>query len=128
VSGDPTDREPLVLVTGGAGFIGVHTVARLLDEGRRVRVLDDLRTGRREHLPRHPALEFVRGDVRDPALLARVLEGVSHVLHLAAQVSVEHSLRDPVDSCSENILGFVTVLAAAHRARARVVYASAAAV
>jgi len=125
---DPAGREPLVLVTGGAGFIGAHTVARLLDEGRRVRVVDDLRTGRMEHLPGHPALEFVRGDVRDPALMARVLEGVTHVLHLAAQVSVEHSLRDPVDSCSENVLGFVTVLAAAQRVRARFVYASSAAV
>ncbi len=125
----PPSRTPLVLVTGGAGFIGSHTVDFLLAEGERVRVVDDLRTGRMENLPAaHPALEFVCGDIRDTALLERVMRGVTHVLHLAAQVSVEWSVRDPVSSCSENVLGFVAVLDAARRAGARLVYASSAAV
>jgi UDP-glucose 4-epimerase len=55
-----------VLVTGGAGFIGSHSVETLLAMGARVRVLDDLSTGCRENLPKqHVALEFVLGDVRD---------------------------------------------------------------
>ena len=76
------------LVTGGAGFIGSHTVDRLLQRGYRVRVLDALTPpvhleGR---IPEHlsPAAEFLRGDVRDRAALRAALEGVDVVLHLAA--------------------------------------------
>ena len=112
-------RPPLVLVTGGAGVIGSPTVDFLLAEGERVRLVDDLRTGRMANLPVHPVLEFVRGDIRDTALLERVMQGVTHVLHRAAQVSVERSVQDPVSSCSENVLGYVAVLDAARRAGAR---------
>ncbi|MEW5791103.1 MAG: NAD-dependent epimerase/dehydratase family protein [Pseudomonadota bacterium] len=119
-----------ILVTGGAGFIGSHTVDQLLAQGMPVRVLDNLSSGRRSNLPNaHPLLEFRQGDIRDPVAVAEAMDGVSHVLHLAAQVSVARSLEAPGESCQHNLLGFVNVLDAARRAGVeRLVYASSAAV
>ncbi len=119
-----------VLVTGGAGFIGSHAVDALLTLGMPVRVLDDLSAGRRDNLPRsHPRLEFLEGDIREPRTVDLAMQGVSHCLHLAAQVSVARSLEDPRASAERNVLGFVTVLEAARTAGVeRFVYASSAAV
>lgn len=119
----------MILVTGGAGFIGSHTVDCLLAQGRRVRVLDNFSTGRWENLPTHPMLEVVRGDIADHACVEQAMVGVSAVLHLAAQVSVQASIDEPLASARSNISGFLTVLEAARRAGvARFVYASSAAV
>lgn len=119
-----------VLVTGGAGFIGSHTVDRLLETGISVRVLDNLSSGHRANLPaRHERLEFVEGDITDAGVVDAAMTGVSHCLHLAAQVSVVASLEDPGDSAMQNVVGFVNVLHAAklHDIQ-RLVYASSAAV
>ncbi|MBV1776600.1 NAD-dependent epimerase/dehydratase family protein [Burkholderiaceae bacterium DAT-1] len=119
----------LILITGGAGFIGSHTVDALLQRGLSVRVLDDLSTGKRENLPDHPALEFMQGDIRNSVDVARAMKGVSRVLHLAAQVSVQASIDQPATSAERNIAGFINVLdAARHACVARFVYASSAAV
>ena len=119
-----------VLVTGGAGFIGSHTVDLLLERGIPVRVLDNLTSGHRSNLPRsHSQLEFIEGDITSVSTVESAMDGVSHCLHLAAQVSVEASMQDPLHSAMQNIVGFVTVLDAAHRAGLkRLVYASSAAV
>ena len=118
-----------VLVTGGAGFIGSHSVELLLSEGRSVRVLDNFSSGQRQNLPTHPHLEILEGDIRQFDTVKKAMEGVSHVLHLAAQVSVQASLDNPPVSCSTNILGFVNVLQAARSwGVGRMVYASSAAV
>lgn len=118
-----------VLVTGGAGFIGSHTVEALLASGARVRVLDDLSSGHLRYLPSDAHLEFVQGDVRDVACVARCMQGITHVLHLAAQVSVPVSIQQPLHSHSVNIAGFLNVLDAARQAGVqRMVYASSAAV
>jgi len=119
-----------VLVTGGAGFIGSHSVEALLAAGAEVVVLDNFSSGKRANLP-VPAdrLTVVEGDIRDPAAVARATERATHVLHLAAQVSVRASVEDPGNSCSQNVLGFVNVLDAARRGGVRcVAYASSAAV
>jgi len=119
----------MVLVTGGAGFIGSHTVEALIAGGGRVRVLDNFSTGRRENLPASVMLEVVDGDVRDPVVVDRAMRGVTRVLHLAAQVSVVKSVEDPVTSGAVNVGGFLVVLDAARRAGiGRLVYASSAAV
>lgn len=118
-----------ILVTGGAGFIGSHSVERLLAIGARVRVLDNFTSGKRENLPQDPRLEVVAGDIRDAAVVTAALQDITHVLHLAAQVSVQASVDDPVTSAANNITGYLNVLDGARRAGVkRFVYASSAAV
>jgi UDP-glucose 4-epimerase len=118
-----------VLVTGGSGFIGSHSVEALLAIGARVRVLDDLSSGHLEYLPKHADLEFIKGDIRDLACVTACMEGITHVLHLAAQVSVPVSVQQPLHSHSVNIAGFLNVLDVARQAGVqRMVYASSAAV
>ena len=119
-----------VLVTGGAGFIGSHTVDLLLEDGVPVRVLDNFSSGHRENLNEsHPLLEIIEGDITDREMVSEQLTGCSHCLHLAAQVSVVASLEDPPHSASQNILGFVNVLNACQQQQVkRLVYASSAAI
>ena len=118
-----------VLVTGGAGFIGSHSVEDLLEYGATVRVLDNFSTGKRQNLPTHPKLEVCEGDIRELKVLNVAAAGMTHILHLAAQVSVQDSIVHPTKSCSINIQGFVNVLEAARNQNIqRVVYASSAAV
>lgn len=117
----------LWLVTGGCGFIGSHLCAALLAAGQRVRVLDNLSTGRRENLA--PGAGLLVGDVGDPALLARAMEGVDGCFHLAAIASVERGVREWRETHRVNLSAFVALLDAARAAgRVPVVYASSAAV
>lgn len=116
----------MYLVTGGAGFIGGHTVAALMEGGAAVRVLDDLSTGDARRIA---GAELVVGDVADPDAVARAMDGVTHVIHLAAKVSVPASWDDPTGFEHTNGGGFVCVLRAARAAGVgRVVYASSCAV
>lgn len=118
-----------VLVTGGAGFIGSHSVEALLESGARVTVYDDFSSGKRSNLPRHERLCVIEGDVRDAGAVERALGGISHVLHLAAQVSVRASVADPAGSATHNVTGFLNVANAVRNASGvRLVYASSAAV
>ena len=118
-----------VFVTGGAGFIGSHSVDLLLAGGAEVVVYDNFSAGQRSNLTGHPNLTVVEGDIRDAAHVNAAMAGTSHVLHLAAQVSPKASVEDPVDSNHNNVLGFVAVLDAAARNHVkRVVYASSSAV
>ncbi len=107
------------LVTGGAGFIGSNLADALLDRGDEVVVLDDLSTGRREHVGPRAALR--EGSVTDAALLAEVF--AAHrpevVFHLAAQIDVRRSVEDPVADAAVNVGGTIAVLAAAARAGTR---------
>jgi len=118
------------LVTGGAGFIGSHLTDALVESGCRVTVLDNLSTGHRsniEHLG--DRIDFVHGDIRDAALLDRVVDGCEVAFHQAAVVSVTQSVEDPPHSCEVNDLGTVRVLDACRRAGVRrVVMASSSAV
>lgn len=109
----------VALVTGGAGFIGSHLVEALLARGQRVRVLDDLSSGKREFLPRHPDLELVVGDLRDPEVLARVLRGVDVVYHQGALRSVPRSVEEPFAYHDVNATGTLRLLLAARDARVR---------
>ncbi|MBL4760003.1 MAG: NAD-dependent epimerase/dehydratase family protein [Mariprofundaceae bacterium] len=119
-----------VLVTGGAGFIGSHSVDLLLQQGFEVRVLDNLSAGKRSNLPlSNPNLELCIGDVTCFEDVEAAMQGVDACLHLAAQVSVVLSIQDPVFSCQQNILGFTCVMhAAVKHGVQRLVYASSAAI
>ena len=119
-----------VLVTGGAGFIGSHSVEALLANGDSVTVLDNFSAGKRSNLPlSHPALRIVEGDIRDREAVAGAMAGSTRVLHLAAQVSVQVSVNEPLDSCHHNVVGFLNVLDCARRSGIHhLVYASSAAV
>jgi UDP-glucose 4-epimerase len=118
----------LCLVTGGAGFIGSHLVEALIAQGQRVRVLDDSSTGLRSNLAHiHPAPEVILGDVADPGAVARAMEGVSVVFHLAALASVQISVEAPAETHRVCDTGTLTVLDAARRAKVRrVIYAASA--
>jgi UDP-glucose 4-epimerase len=96
------------LVTGGAGFIGSHLVDALVARGDRVRVLDDLATGRRENL--NPEAEFVEGSVADESAVTRAVEGVEVVFHLGALGAVARSVADPRASNTANVDGTLNVL------------------
>jgi UDP-glucose 4-epimerase len=125
--------DDAVLVTGGAGFIGSHTVAALRAAGRRVVVLDDFSTGRRENLAEwtdDSQVEVIAGDVRgDVAALLAGRGPFAAVVHLAAQTSVVRSISAPIDDLDLNLRATARLLlwAAAAGAR-RFVFASSAAV
>ena len=117
----------LYLITGGAGFIGSHLADALIARGDRVRVLDDLSTGKRDNLPRDA--EFIEGDVADPAIMQRAMQGVAGCFHLAAIASVARSNEDWLGTHRTNLTGSITVFDAARAAgRLPVVYASSAAI
>lgn len=115
-----------VLVTGGAGFIGSHLVDALVASGARVRVIDDLSTGRRQNLEASISkIELMVADIRDPAACQRACEGVTYVFHEAALGSVPRSMEDPATSLAVNVGGTTNVFLAAKKAGVRrVVYAS----
>jgi len=114
------------LVTGGAGFIGSHIAQRLVTLGHRVRIVDNLSTGFRENVDAVGGdVEFIEGDLRDPAVCKAAVRGVDVVFHVAALPSVPRSLRDPIGSHESNVTGTLNVLEAArHAGVRRVVYSS----
>ncbi|MEZ4437534.1 MAG: NAD-dependent epimerase/dehydratase family protein [Polyangiaceae bacterium] len=129
--------QEIVVVTGGAGFIGSHCVGALLAEGHRVVVLDNYVTGKRENLAGFAdsdRLQAVECDVRDGiwaplSAVERDHGPVTRIIHLAAQTSVVASIGSPVDDLRVNAGATVQVLEyARHRGVKRVVLASSAAV
>jgi len=117
-----------ILVTGGAGYIGSHTVRQLRGEGRDVVVLDSLERGNRDALLGAP---FVQGDISDSALVADVCRqhGVESVIHFAAYKSVGESMVDPAKYWRNNVQGTVDLLEGMLAADVRrIVFSSSAAV
>lgn len=115
-----------VLITGGGGFIGGHTVRRFLEGQWPVRVLDDFSTGHRSNLEDlDDEVEVVEGSILDRPLLSKLMDGVQAVVHLAALPSVPRSVADPWPTNERNVDGTLAVLLAAREAGvARVVCAS----
>ncbi len=102
-----------ILITGGAGFIGRYVAKAALEQGNRVRILDSLieqvHGGRTQPEGLARGVEFVRGDVRDHAVLAKALKGVDKVVHLAAEVGVGQSMYAVDRYVSVNDLGTATL-------------------
>jgi UDP-glucose 4-epimerase len=113
----------VVLVTGGAGFIGSNLVDALVAQGHAVRVLDDLSTGDRRNV--HADAELFVGEVSDPALVESAVAGCDVVFHQAAHRAVLRSVEAPLATDTANVHGTLTILHAAQQAGVRrVVYAS----
>src|SRR5487761_1661812 len=114
------------LVTGGCGFIGSHLADTLVAQGHRVRILDNLSTGKRANAP--TAAELVIGDITDKATVDSCIEGMDGVFHLAAIASVEQSRRDWLGCHAVNLTGAISIFEAARRSASPppIVYASSA--
>jgi nucleoside-diphosphate-sugar epimerase len=112
------------LVTGGAGFIGSHLVEELVRRGHRVRVVDNLLTGKRGNLDHIAGVEFLEGDLTELPAACQAVDGMEYVLHQAAIPSVPRSVSDPIGSNRSNIDATLNVLVAARDAGVkRLVYA-----
>ncbi len=116
----------IVLVTGGAGFIGSHIAGTLAERGARVRIVDDLSTGHVENLDEIGGkVDFVRTSITDRDAMKRALEGVEVVFHQAAIPSVPRSVENPRETHEACVEGTFTLLDAAREARVRrIVYAA----
>lgn len=114
------------LVTGGAGFIGSHIAAALVQRGDEVRVLDNLSTGDRKNLSDiDEKVQFIEGDLNDTSLVADAVADVDCVFHQAALASVPRSVEFPLDTNRACVTGTVNLLDQARRAKVRrVVYAA----
>ena len=116
----------MYLVTGGAGFIGSHLVERLLKEGKRVRVIDNFVTGKRDNLNGHmDKIELLEGDILDLEFVRKAVKGIEVVFHQAALRSVPLSVDHPLQTNEVNSQGTLNILVASRDAGVtRVVYAS----
>lgn len=104
----------IYLVTGGAGFIGSHLAARLVEDGHRVRVLDNFSTGKRENLgPLSGELELVEGDLRCADTCRTACREVEVVFHVGALPSVPKSIEQPQACHDANVNGTFNILLAA---------------
>ncbi|RMF41536.1 MAG: NAD-dependent epimerase/dehydratase family protein [Alphaproteobacteria bacterium] len=116
-----------ILITGGAGFIGSHLAERLIAEGHRVSVLDDLSTGSRDNLAAiagHPGFFFTEGSILDAPLVARMVADADVVFHLAAAVGVRLIMEEPSRGILTNVTGTERVLEACLERNTRVFVAS----
>jgi UDP-glucuronate 4-epimerase len=127
-------RQP-ILVTGAAGFIGYHVAERLLERGERVLGCDNLspyydvalKEARLDRLRARTGFEFARVDVGDRVAVSELFKGKrpGHVIHLAAQAGVRHSIKDPHAYADSNLTGFVNMLEGCrHGGVPHLVYAS----
>jgi nucleoside-diphosphate-sugar epimerase len=114
------------LVTGGAGFIGSHTVDELVRRGHSVVVLDDLSAGKDENMGEiRGKITFVKGSITDLEIVRRACHEADYVLHLAARTSVPRSVKDPLETNRVNVDGTLNVFLAARDAKVkRVVFAA----
>src|SRR5581483_7677643 len=118
LNASPNSRH--VLVTGGSGFIGSHLVERLLADGRRVVVLDDLSTGSLENLRAvagHPACRVVQSRISACDELSTLVAGAEAIFHLAAAVGVQLVVQSPIRTLETNLHETEVLLKVAAEAR-----------
>ena len=104
-----------VLITGGAGFIGSHIAEHYQGIAEEIRVLDNLRTGYKKNLD-GLKVTFIEGSITDRELVAKAVEGVDYIFHMAAMVSVPESMQKPRETVDLNVNGLLTVLEEASKA------------
>jgi UDP-glucose 4-epimerase len=123
-------KKPLCLVTGGAGFIGSHLVEGLLSKGYRVRVLDNLSTGKKENLDGVLSrIDFLKGDLRSDKDVKKAVRGVCYIFHLGAISNVPQSVDQPLVTHEVNVTGTFRLLQASREAGVkRLVFTSSSAI
>src|SRR4030042_5987221 len=115
------------LITGGAGFIGSHLAERLLGDGHKVAVIDNLSTGSLKNIEgfrKHSGFDFVEGDIRNAELMEALTEQSDVVFHLAAAVGVKLIADRPVHTIETNIGGTEVVMEAANKFGKKILIAS----
>ncbi|SDH60195.1 UDP-N-acetylglucosamine 4-epimerase [Flavobacterium omnivorum] len=122
------EMQKVILITGGAGFIGSNLCDYFLSKGDKVVCLDNFATGHRHNLKdfiNHPNFSLIEGDIRNATDCATAVKGVDYVLHQAALGSVPRSLKDPVTTNDVNVTGFLNMLVAARDEKVkRFIYAA----
>jgi len=118
-------KNKLIVVTGGAGFIGSH-IAEELSEDNDVIVIDNLYAGKIENVP--PNVRFIQADIRDYKSIAELISQADYVFHEAALVSVVESVERPLLTEEINVLGTLNILKALSDGHGKLVFASSAAV
>jgi UDP-glucose 4-epimerase len=114
-----------VFITGGAGFIGSHLCDALLADGHQVSILDNMSTGSADNIAHiKDQIEIHQGDIRDVALVEKVMARADLVLHMAAALGVNTILENPIESVSTNFTGSEVVLNAATKLNKRIIIAS----
>lgn len=117
----------MILITGGAGFIGPKIAERLVEKGELIRVLDNLSTGDVSNIAgllKTGGVELVKGDILDPQVVRDATKGCGLIYHLAAQSSVPVSTADPFRDMKTNVEGTINILDAARAYGARVIFSS----
>lgn len=123
-----TSTQHIILITGGAGFIGSNLSEYFLGLGHKVVCLDNFSTGHRHNLKdfiSNPNFRLIEGDIRNFADCTSAVEGVDYVLHQAALGSVPRSINDPITTNDVNVSGFLNMLTASRDAKVkRFIYAA----
>ncbi|MGZ3723333.1 MAG: SDR family NAD(P)-dependent oxidoreductase [Bdellovibrionales bacterium] len=104
-----------ILITGGAGFIGSHLSERLLADGARVTIFDNLHTGRESNLAKiikHPDLKFIKGDIRNRAMVDEVVPGHDGIFHFCDDSDIRGAAEHPDSYVEQNVMGLFYVLEA----------------
>ncbi len=115
----------LVFITGGAGFIGSHLCDALLAQGHQITILDNMSTGSAANIAHiKEKIEIHQGDIRDAALVEKLMAPADLVLHMAAALGVNTILENPIESVSTNFTGSEVVLTAATKLNKRIIIAS----
>lgn len=118
----------IAVVTGGCGFIGSHITDRLIDQGYKVRVIDNFTTGRPqnlEHQKNSKNLTIIKKDIRNKEEIAPIFEGADYVFHMAALADIVPSIQQPWEYYSSNVLGTYHVVECARQAGVKkLVYAA----
>ena len=114
-----------VFITGGAGFIGSHLCDALIAQGHQVSILDNMSTGSAANIAHiENAIEIHQGDIRDVALVEKLMAPADLILHMAAALGVNTILENPIESVSINFTGSEVVLNAATKLNKRLIIAS----
>ena len=123
-----TGSQNIILITGGAGFIGSNLCEYFLTQGHKVICLDNFSTGHRHNLKDcidNPNFKLIEGDIRSLSDCMKAVEGVDYVLHEAALGSVPRSINDPITTNEVNVSGFLNMLTASRDAKIkRFIYAA----